>query len=202
MARTGYWLSIGWHTVMSALGPFMVVTLVCGMVMGLAGSFGEGVLVAIVSGPIFAGLYAVMMTRLRTGRLDFNQLRAATQNFVQAMLAFLVVSLFVTLGLAFVIIPGILMYALYLFPLLLIVDRKMSFWEAMEESRMKAQQDFAGFTLFAIAIIGINLLGLICFGLGLLVTIPVTMCAVAAAYEELWPRETVAAATEAGAQSG
>jgi hypothetical protein len=80
------------------------------------------------------------------------------------------------------IVLGVLELALCLFPLILVVDRGMPLWAAMEESRKKVQRNPG----FALALIGINLLGQMCLWVGLLVTIPVSWCAVASAYRELW----------------
>ncbi len=108
------------------------------------------------------------------------------------MLVGILVCIFTILGLAFCIVPGIIVGSLYLFPLLLVIDRRMSFWDAMEESRKKVQPDLLGFIGFFLALIGINILGALVCGVGIFVSLPVTWCATVIAYRELWPeQETV-----------
>ena len=74
----------------------------------------------------------------------------------------------------------------YVFAIPLIVGRKLEFWPAMEASRkIVGQQWFAIFGfLFVLGLI--NLAGALVCGLGLLVTVPLTTCAIAAAYEHIF----------------
>jgi uncharacterized membrane protein len=66
-----------------------------------------------------------------------------------------------------------------------IADRQMEFWPAMEASRTLIWENFGGFFLFVLALIGINILGLIACGVGLFITIPLSLCSTAVAYREM-----------------
>lgn len=74
----------------------------------------------------------------------------------------------------------------YVFAIPLVLGRKLEFWSAMEASRkIVGQQWFAVFGfLFVLGLI--NLAGALVCGLGLLVTVPLTTCAIAAAYEHIF----------------
>ncbi len=189
MARTRAWLSRGWQALVANPVVFVVLTLAWLIVMGVGGEMHPS-LPWLLIGPTMAGLYAVALTAVRTRRADANRVQDGFGRFVQTLLCGLVVTLFVAFGLAVLLIPGIILSALYLFPFLLIVERGMSFWDAMEESRKRVQQDLLGFFGFVLAAIGVNILGIACLGVGVLVSFPVTLCAVAAAYDELWPAES------------
>jgi len=66
----------------------------------------------------------------------------------------------------------------------------MDFWQALETSRKKVQENLWGFVGFLLAIIGIAILGTLACGVGLIVVTPVIFCATAVAYRELWPEQT------------
>ena len=61
----------------------------------------------------------------------------------------------------------------------------MEFWQALETSRKIISKNWFAFFGFSFALFAINLLGMLAFGVGLLVTIPVTACAAAIAYKEI-----------------
>jgi hypothetical protein len=73
----------------------------------------------------------------------------------------------------------------YSFAIPLVIGQKMEFWPAMETSRkLIGQQWFAMFGfLFVLGLI--NLAGALACFLGLLITVPFTSCAIAAAYEHI-----------------
>jgi uncharacterized membrane protein len=77
----------------------------------------------------------------------------------------------------------------------LIVDKNIDFWPAMEVSRQKVNKNLFGlFGFFAVLSI-INLLGCIPLLLGLFVTIPLSVYAMSAAYEDLFCDENRQAET-------
>ena len=74
----------------------------------------------------------------------------------------------------------------YLFASVLVIDRRLDFWPAMELSRRTVQTQWFGFFIFFLLILLINLGGALLLGLGLLVSLPVSACAVAAAYADVF----------------
>jgi uncharacterized membrane protein len=187
MVRTGEWITKGWQlaTRRETFWPLVLLTLIYWLAYCIATGTGVGIL--ILYGPMTAAYYAVVLHLLKTGKVDFDRIGDGFRVFLQAMVAGLVSSLFITIGVFLCIIPGLILMTLYLFPLYLVVDRKMEFWQAMEASRLKVQEDLIGFLGFALVQLGIILLGIILFGIGLLVAIPIVACATAVAYRELWP---------------
>jgi uncharacterized membrane protein len=105
--------------------------------------------------------------------------------FVPTLVASLVISLFVLGGTLLCIIPGLVLAAMYKFTYLFIVDKRMDFWPAMQASHAVVKNDYFGFTLFLLAMAGVNLIGLLCCVVGLLVTMPVTFAAITVAYKEI-----------------
>jgi uncharacterized membrane protein len=58
----------------------------------------------------------------------------------------------------------------------------MGFWQAMEASRGIASRDITGYLLYFLALIAINVIGALCLGVGLFVSIPVSAISIFAAY--------------------
>lgn len=78
---------------------------------------------------------------------------------------------------------------IYLFVTFLIVDKKANFWQAMEGSR-KIVMNKIGFFIGLLLVLGlINIGGALLFGLGLLVTIPLSFCTLYVIYKEVFGTE-------------
>jgi hypothetical protein len=71
----------------------------------------------------------------------------------------------------------------------LIVLKKYGFWQAMETSRKVVNKKFFSFFLFLILLGLINFAGAIFLGIGLLVTVPFSILAIYAIYEDLYGGE-------------
>lgn len=173
----GRWIGIGWDTVKADLGNYILIT-VMALLLATVGNF-------IVAGPLIAGLFISVRRRMLEGRTDLGDLFAGFNFFIDAFLIFILISIFALIGLVFLVLPALVVIAVYLLPFAFLVDRKLSFWAAMEASRKLVVQDLLGWILFVILLILLNLLGLMLAGIGLLVTIPVTAGAIAAAYRDL-----------------
>jgi hypothetical protein len=89
---------------------------------------------------------------------------------------------FLILGLLF-LLPLIYFSVAYAFAIPLIVERKLGFWDAMETSRRLITRKWFAFFGFSIILGLINLLGFSLGGIGLILTLPLSMTAMAAAYE-------------------
>jgi Protein of unknown function (DUF975) len=73
----------------------------------------------------------------------------------------------------------------YVFAIPFVISQKLPFWSAMEASRKIVGKQWFSIFGFMVVLGLLNLAGaLICF-LGLLITVPLTSCAIAAAYESI-----------------
>ena len=91
----------------------------------------------------------------------------------------------VLLGLILIIIPGFIWAVRFSFSTLIVIDTKTGPIASMKESYAITKGNFWHLFLFWIAIIGINLLGAILLGIGLLVSIPVSTFAIIYVYRAL-----------------
>lgn len=83
--------------------------------------------------------------------------------------------------------------AFLMFGLFLIVDKHMNFWPASQQSIQTVKTNFWPFLgLSAIASI-IGSIGAIAFGIGIVLTIPIQVCILTVAYEEIFVGTTQSA---------
>jgi len=174
-ASSGRWIGEGWALVKADLGNYIVITLVFAVLSG----------VPLIQGPLIAGFHVFTMKKLLGRKAEFADLFKGFNFFVPALVASLIIGLFTFAGTLLCLIPGLVVAAMYKFTYLFIVDKKMDFWPAMQASHAVVKNDYVGFTLFLLLAFLVNLLGVLCCFVGLLVTIPVTFAAITVAYKEI-----------------
>jgi len=145
----------------------------------------NGVVPLILQGPLMAGFHLYCMKKLLNRPVEFADVFKGFNFFVPTLVASLVISLFVFGGSLLCIIPGLVLAAMYKFTYLFIFDKRMDFWPAMQASHNVVRNDYFGFTIFLLALAGVNILGAICCIVGLLVSLPVTIAAITVAYQEI-----------------
>jgi len=141
--------------------------------------------VPLIQGPLSAGFHIFTMKKLTGRPAEFGDLFKGFKFFVPALVAALLIGLFTFGGTLLCIIPGLVVAAMYKFTYLFIVDKRMDFWPAMQASHAAAKNDYFGFTMFLLLAFLVNLLGVLCCFIGLLVTIPTTFAAITVAYKEI-----------------
>jgi uncharacterized membrane protein len=176
-AQTGRWIAEGWRMVNADMGNYVLLALVF-MVL-------NGAVPLILQGPLLAGFHIFCIKKTLNRPAELADLFKGFDYFVPALVASLLISLFVLGGTLLCIIPGLVLAAMYKFTYLFIVDKRMDFWPAMQASHAVVKNDYFGFTIFLLAMAGVNLLGLLCCIVGLLVTMPVTFAAITVAYKEI-----------------
>ena len=151
---------------MPALGFDMTTT--AGMVANVAGQ----VLLTVVSIVFTAGLLYMGVRKVAGDPISWQMVFKGFSFTGQIILATILQTIFVGLGLLLLVLPGIYLIVGYGLTLPLIVDRKMSAWEAMETSRKaipKVWWKVAG----ALFLMGcIYTLSTIPLGIGLIWTVP------------------------------
>jgi uncharacterized membrane protein len=140
----------------------------------------------IISPALEAGFYLVALKVAKQRSTTFNDFFRGFHYFLPLLLARIVTSIFIALGLVLLIIPGIYLAVAYTFVFPLILERKMDFWQAMETSRQVTTKQWFSFFWLGALLFLINLVGLLPCGLGLLITIPLTYCTYVAAYESVF----------------
>ena len=174
-ASGGRWIGEGWALVKADLGNYIVIALLFAILSG----------VPLIQGPLIAGFHIFTMKKLMGRNAEFGDLFKGFNYFVPTLVASLLIGLFTFAGALLCIIPGLVVAAVFKFTYLFIVDKRMDFWPAMQASHAVVKNDYFGFTMFLILAFLVNVLGVLCCLVGLLVTIPLTFAAITVAYKEI-----------------
>jgi uncharacterized membrane protein len=146
-----------------------------------------GRVASFVTGPaLLMGSFLVSAKLLQGHAPQFSDFFLGFRFFFPLLLTALVGALLTTIGFLLLIIPGIYLLVCYIFAYSLVVDRRLDFWAAMELSRSTVNPIWFGMFGFLLLLMLINLAGIVALGIGLLVTIPVTMCTLTAAYADIF----------------
>lgn len=159
---------------------------------------GGGNLVSNILSPILmAGYYIVAFQIARNRPASFSDFfKGFNRNrFLPIFLLSLVSGLLTLLGVVLLIIPGLYLAVSYVFGLPLLLDKGIDFWPALETSRKLITKKWFSFFIFMIVLVIINFAGILLVGLGLLVTIPWSICSIVAAYEDIVGLNSVADAS-------
>ncbi len=134
---------------------------------------------------LIAGFFIVGKKILHDEPYEFNDFFKGFNYLLHLFLGNLIVAIFVVIGMALLVIPGIYLGVGYIWVSLFIVFAGKEFWPAMELSRRVITKKWFSFFGFFLVLFLINLAGAIALGIGLLVTIPATMLAIFAAFHDI-----------------
>lgn len=186
--KTGYYLKGGWELLKQDIPGFVGFCLLAMVIeIGLqsVGIFGQ-LISFIISTPIWVGLLIVSAKMIQQQPTQFGDFFGGFRYFIPLLLYTIVGTGLVVIGLILLVIPGIYLIVGYTFSTLLIIDRRLDFWVAMESSRKNVQRHWFGIFVFGLVLFLLNLGGLLLLGVGLLVTIPWSMCAITVAYNDIF----------------
>jgi uncharacterized membrane protein len=199
---TGGMLGFGWETFKKRGWYFAGVALFIAVVSGIASQLSAFLQQAPTGGALVIALALVFVSvvaqiLIKMGSINFS-LKAhdtpesvslrdlwAPETFWNYLLASILVGLILIAGFILLVVPGVIWMLRYLFVPYLIIDRKLGVMESLRESARITKGKKGRLLILLIAIVLLNIVGVICVAVGLLVTIPVTMFAVAHAYRTL-----------------
>ncbi|MBD1917948.1 MULTISPECIES: hypothetical protein [Cyanophyceae] len=139
----------------------------------------------IISPALTAGYYFVAFQIARNRDAVFNDFFRGFNKFLPIFLVTLVSTVLIVIGSVLLILPGVYLAVAYLFAQPLVIDKNADFWQAMETSRKLITKKWFSFFGLLLLIFLLNIGGVILLGFGLLVTIPLSICIIAAAYEDI-----------------
>ncbi|MDB5244983.1 MAG: hypothetical protein JWN90_88 [Parcubacteria group bacterium] len=162
------------------LGPNSDVVMVAAAVVGMGLSF----LVSMGKTAFYLGAH---------DSVEGSSLRALWHPYpyVKFVGTSLLLGLVVLVGFILVIVPGIIFGVMFGFSLYLVIEEDLNPIEAFKKSALLTKGNRMPLFLLGLALIGINLIGLIVFLVGLLVTLPVSALAVVHAYRTLAGHKTL-----------
>lgn len=142
-----------------------------------------------------AGVYLTMVwvrvaLQVRDGQpLDLRGAALAWPRFLEFLLTWVLFWLIVAGGLVLLVVPGLIWAAQFGFAIFSVMDRRSDPIAALRRSSSLTRGTKGKVLLFELELIGINLLGAIALGVGLIITIPLTALAAADAYRQLEARQ-------------
>ena len=134
-----------------------------------------GPLASVVLSPPLSVGYFFAVYKIRNGQsITFNDFFHGFNFLTPLVVASLIGSALGLLGLALFVVPGIYVTVAYFMANFFIVFYNMSGWEALEASRRFVHRQWWDVFVLLLAVLVLDILGMICMGVGLLVSIPVT----------------------------
>ncbi|PSN13398.1 hypothetical protein C7293_16120 [filamentous cyanobacterium CCT1] len=146
----------------------------------------------VVAPALTAGYYFVAFQLARGRDAVFGDFFQGFNKFLPIFLTALVTGILTAIGFVLLVIPGVYLAVAYLFAQPFVIDKSADFWQAMETSRQLITKKWFSFFGLLLMLFLLNLAGAIVLGIGLLVTVPLTVCIVAAAYEDIVGLNSVA----------
>lgn len=163
------------------------------IIQSIITSFFENGVVAIIISLSFTiitlflqiGFIKIILKLVDNKKAKFQELWAYPQYLIRFTGASISYFLAVIIGLIFFVIPGIYIAIRLQFYSYILLDKDTKAMDSLRESWKLTHDNVINLTLFMLLIIGFNLLGLLLFGVGLLLTIPITFFAVTILYRKL-----------------
>jgi len=188
----GSCLGRAWDKLMSDLWPIVGITALVWLALSASHALYVGV---IITGPLLGGLYFYYLKKIRGQPAELQDAFAGfTLSFVPLLLASLVSTVLIALGLALCIIPGVYLAVAWCFALPLIIDKQLDFWRAMELSRKVLYERWWSMAWLLLVCVLINLGGGLLCCVRIFFTLPLTMLAVTYAYEDVFRTQTIKSA--------
>lgn len=206
-------LRYGWEKA-TASWRYLVTIAAVGLVLSLlnpnAGAHGAGAavhggraLLSLVVQVLQCGV-ALALVRSALKVVDGRPLGALAvgpllEGFWDYLLTSVLYGLVVAAGMVLLVVPGVLWAVRYGFAPFAVVDRRCTPREALRVSARLTEGRRGPLFVFGLVLVGVNLLGALALGVGLLISIPTTMIAAAYVYRRLEGREPVGAGLAAPA---
>lgn len=143
-------------------------------------------LLVFVVNAIFAlGIVKIMLDFADKKKTSWRNIYLEYPKTIKYILATLLYGLMVVGGLILLIIPGIYLAVKYQFYAYFIVDKNMGVMDSLKKSGNITKGSLINLFLFGLISIGLSILGLLAFGVGLLIVIPVISVASAYIFRKL-----------------
>ncbi len=135
---------------------------------------------------VFAGSYRAAFRQLRGQRTTIGELFSEGDTVLRVIGAYLLMSVFVLIGMIFCILPGYVMFGTLLYAVPLVIERNLGVTDALRASWNATKDHWFQFTLFGLVIYLIAQLGsLACFA-GTLITFPLFFTITVSAYKDMF----------------
>lgn len=148
---------------------------------GLVGN----IVVWIISAYATLGFSAVALKTVDKQPVSYKDFFEVRNVFIPYILATIVAQFVITLGIILLIVPGIIVALMWMFYAYLILDKKMQPMDALKQSAAITKGHRWQLFGMGVFFILMNIVGALLFGLGLIITAPITVVAMAHMYRQL-----------------
>ena len=185
--QSGALLRRGWELFKRDAGAYIGFYLLLAVLSGVVKVPFLGAIAFVVAGPALSvGVDVYAFKSMERRPVAFSDFFKGFNYLLPLCLGSLLRGLFVCIGFLLLLIPGIYLSVGYVFVSPLILEKKMDFSQALGLSRKMVRKHWWEVCGFLGLLTLINLGGACCLLIGLLVTIPWSACAMAAAYEAIF----------------
>lgn len=184
-ASAGYRLSIenvlqvGFNLFRKSPGIFIIYS-----ILGIV-AFSNPISGLLLGGPVITGYYIVSQLISHDRHVELPDFFKSFDKFTPLLILNLLIALLVFIGLLLLIIPGIYFAVSYLFAHFFVWYYDVDPSEAIRLSRKTVSGNFRQILLLCLVLGGINLIGILAFGVGILLTLPFTYCVIYAAFDDI-----------------
>lgn len=172
-------LQVGFNLFRKAPGEFIVFS-----ILGIF-VFSNPISGILLGGPFAASYFHLAHQVSRGRKIELSDYFRGFEKLGQLIKLNLLIFVVVLLGLAMLIVPGIYFAVSYAFAHFFVWFFDMDPTEAIRLSRKTVSGNFGQILLLYLVLAGINLLGILAFGVGILVTMPLSFCVVYAAFDDI-----------------
>ena len=176
---------------------FTVLTFVVSFALGTIPHKIGSIISFVISAPLNMGFVIVARKIRYNENYSFNDFFKGFDRFLDLFLAYLVVIIFVIIGMILLVLPGIYLAVAYAFVNCLVwflYDGSIT--NTLERSRKLVSKRWWSFLGFFLVIFLLNVGGILCLGIGLLVTAPVSAISIYVCFEDLIGTEEEVAVSE------
>ncbi len=139
----------------------------------------------LLGGPVTVGYYVVARRVRHNRQVELPDFFRGFDRFLPLLLLNLLITVVVVLGLLLLVIPGVYFAISYIFSHFFVWFYDVDPTEAVSLSRKTVSGNFGQIFLLCLVLAGINLLGALAFGVGLLLTVPFSYCVLYAAFDDI-----------------
>lgn len=179
-----------WERFKANLWPTVAVFIVYSLLSSAGNFWGEDgglgeLIMFIISGPITAGAYMYALYVVRGAQPDYGVLFSGFQRFGRAFGVFALYWLMVVVGLVLLVVPGIYVAIALMPAMYLVLDDDLGVIESLQKAWAMTEGYRGSIFIVLLAILGLNLLGLTVFFVGVVFTGALSLLVGAQLYDEL-----------------
>jgi hypothetical protein len=132
-----------------------------------------------------AGMTRIVLAFVEGRKPDFSEILYVGNLLWPYFIASILFGLIIAVGLILLIVPGLIFLTMYQFYALFIFDQRAGIIDSLKRSAALTKGVRWDIFLFMLASLGVNILGLLALGVGLVITIPMVLLAQAHIYRQL-----------------